>query len=109
MIANNVAELQQIIDRLNTTANIFNMKINVGKTKVMVVSKTHKREKILIVQERVEQVRRFVYLGSVITEDGSTTEDAKARIAVARKKFIEKREILSSEMGYDLRKRLINV
>ena len=51
MIANNEAELQQIIDRLNTTANKFNMKINVGKAKVMVVSKTPKRAKILIDQE----------------------------------------------------------
>ena len=107
MIANNEAELQRIIDRLNTTANKFNMNINVGKTKVMVASKTPKRAKILIDQERVEQLRRFVYLGSVITEDGSTIEDTKARIAMARKKFIGKREILSSEMGYDLRKRLI--
>ena len=51
MIANNETELQQIIDRLNTIANKFNMKINVGKTKVMVVSKTPKRAKILIDQE----------------------------------------------------------
>ena len=74
----------------------------------MVVSKTSKRAKILIDQERVQQVRRFVYLGSVITEDGSTIEDVKARIAMARKKFMEKREILSSEMGRDLRKHLLN-
>ena len=91
----------KFLDRLNTTENKFNIKINVGKTKVMVVSKTPKRAKILIDQERVEQVR-FAYLGSVITEDGSTIEDTKARIAMARKKFIDKREILSSEMGYDL-------
>ena len=43
----------------------------------------------------------------MITEDGSTIEDTKARIAMARKKFTKKREILSGGMGYDLRKRLI--
>ena len=49
---------------------------------------------------------RFVYLGSVITDDGYTLEDVKTRIATAKKKFIEKRDILSSEIDINIRKRI---
>ena len=39
MVSSSQDGLQRLIDRLNETANRFNMKINVQKTKTMVVSK----------------------------------------------------------------------
>ena len=39
MVSSSEEGLQRLIDRLNETANRFNMKINVQKTKTIVVSR----------------------------------------------------------------------
>ena len=71
------------------------MKINVQKTKVMVVSKTgDKFVNITIDGQRVEQVSSFKYLGSVISEDGSCADDIRCRIAMAKEAFNNKKELL---------------
>ena len=57
--------LQRLIDELGETAEEYGMKVNVKKTKTMVISKTgHKNADIKIGQHKVEQVQRFKYLGS---------------------------------------------
>ena len=107
MIANTEEELKEIVDAMNMTATAYNMKINVDKTKVMCISKRPKRMNVWLNGKKIEQVRRFVYLGAVITEEGSTKEDVNIRIAMAKRKFIEKREILSSDLDSDTRKRMV--
>ena len=63
--------LQRLMDGLNETANRFNMKINVQKTKTMVVSRDEGQVvNITIGGQRVEQVKNFQYIGSNISEDG---------------------------------------
>ena len=57
--------------------------------------------------KRIQQVQRFTYLGSIVTEDGYTLADVKSRIALAKKKFMERREILSGEMGIEMKKKLV--
>ena len=62
-----------MMNKLNDTAKKFNMKINVQKTKTMVV--THRaggrvKVNIKIDGQSIEQVGCFKYLGSNITEDG---------------------------------------
>ena len=48
------------------------------KTKTMIVSRTEgKMVDILIVGQKVEQVKRFKYLDAVISEDGRCTDDVK--------------------------------
>jgi hypothetical protein len=71
MIASSESELQRLMDRLYVSANKFDMKINVKKTKSMVVSrKGEGTVSITVDGKRVEQVKRFKYLGSLIAEDG---------------------------------------
>ena len=61
------AGLQRIIDALNKTSDDYGMKINIKKTKLVRVCKSGgKKMEITINGHRVEQVRQFVYLGSVI-------------------------------------------
>ncbi len=40
---------------------------------------------IIIDRSQLEEVDSFIYLGSIITVDGATEEDAKARIGKAKK------------------------
>ena len=57
--------LQKMIYRLNTISNEYGMKINIGKTKVMKISKRESSRptvKILISGEEIEQLKEFCYL-----------------------------------------------
>ena len=83
------------------------MRINVEKTKTMCVSRCRKLINLTIAGKSVEQVSRFLYLGAVITEDGQTIEDTKKRIALAKKKFLENREIFLADLDLEKRKKSI--
>ena len=85
MMSSSEDGLQRLMNTLNDTANRFNMKINVQKTKTMVVSKDEGQVvNITIDGQRVEQVKNFKYLGSNISEDGYNLVDVKTRIALAK-------------------------
>jgi hypothetical protein len=70
--------LQQLMNRLNDTAKTINMNINVQKTKTMVVSREGgKVVSITIEGQRVEQVKSFKYLESIILKDRRNLVDVK--------------------------------
>src|ERR1043165_114807 len=84
------------------------MKINVKKIKSLVVSRKGEGTVNIIVEgQRVKQVKRFKYLGSLITEDGRCIEDLKQRIGVAKDAFNKRRELLTRSMSKGLKKRMI--
>src|SRR3989442_9423864 len=71
MVAGTEMGLQRLVNKLNDTAKNFGMKINVQKTKSMVVRWAGGGVVNTTVDGlRIEQVKNFKYLGSVITEDG---------------------------------------
>src|SRR6476469_4227511 len=84
MVANKEAGLQSLIDSLNTTAKHFDMKSNIKKTKAMVVSRNGERVNIAVEGQSVEQVSKFRYLGSLISEDGICLDNVKTRIGMAK-------------------------
>ena len=104
MLANTKEEQQELMDRLNETSNKYN-EIKCRKDKTMCVSRCRKQINLTI----AEQVGGFLYLGAVITEDGQTIEDTKTRIALAKKKFLEKKELLSADLDLETRKKLIKL
>jgi hypothetical protein len=96
MIASSESELQRLMDILYVSANKFDLKINVKKTKSMVVSRTGEGTVSIIVDgKRVEQVKRFKYLGSLIAEDGRCIEEVKQRIGMVKDAFNKRRELLT--------------
>ena len=62
------AKLQELVDRLDRVSRKYSLLINDDKTKVMASDGIACR--ILIQNELLEQVDTFVYLGSLITENG---------------------------------------
>src|SRR5215470_14995015 len=64
------------------------------------------RVKIMIEQHIKEQVKRFKYLGAMVTEDGRCEQDIKCRIAVAKQAFVKRKKVLCSNMSMALRVRL---
>src|SRR6476619_7359409 len=82
MVANTEAELQSLMDSLNTPAKHYDMKINITKTTAMVVSRNG-GERVNTTKEgqSVEQVSKF---SSLISEDGRCLDDVKTRIGMAK-------------------------
>ena len=58
--------------------------------------------------QRIEQVKSFRYLGSIITEDGRSHSDVKVRIAMAKDAF-NKRKALTKGLSMTLKKRMVKV
>jgi hypothetical protein len=58
------------------------MKVNVTKTKVLVFERDEGMTncEIFINGEKVEQVKEFVYLGSLFTRDGKCDSDIERRV-----------------------------
>src|SRR6476659_2256420 len=108
MVANMEAGLQSLMDSLNTTVKHYDMKINIKKTKTKVVSRNGgERVNITVEGQSVEQVSKFRYLGSLISEDGRCLDNVKTRIGMAKNAFNKRKELLTRSIRVDLRKRLV--
>ena len=108
MVANMEVCLPSLMDNLNTTAKHYDTKINIKKTKAMVVSRNGgERVNITVKGQSVEQVSKFRYIGSLISEDGRYLNDVKTRIGMAKDAFNKRKELLTRSIRMDLRKRLV--
>src|SRR6476619_1189464 len=106
MVAHTETGLQSLMDSLNTTEKHYDMKINIKKTKAMVVSRNGGEiVNITVEGQSVEQVSKFRYLSSLISEDGRCLDDVKTRIGMAKDAFNKRKELLARSIRVDLRKR----
>ena len=55
----------------------------------------------------VEQVIKFKYLGSILSEDGRCFEDVKVRVGMAKEAFRKRRKLITKSFNKDLKKRMI--
>ena len=95
---------------MNDTAINYGMKINVQKTKTMVVRRNGGGVvNITVDGKRIEQVKSFRYLGLIITEDGRSDVDVKSRIAMAKDAFNQRKDLLTRGLSSTLKKRMIKV
>jgi len=62
---------------------------------------------ITIDQKQLENVKCFKYLGSMLTEDGRCTWEIKSRTAMAKAAFNKKKNLFTSNLDLNLRKRLV--
>ena len=108
MVASSEQGLQRLMNGLTTTAKKYDMKINVKKTKTMLVSKSVGGAVNIVVEGHiVEQVKKFRYLGAIITEDGRCEAEVKARIAMAKDAFSKRKELLSRNMSRVVKKKIV--
>src|SRR5437867_9474261 len=91
LVADKRKNMQRMIDRLNEARKAYGMKINVKKTKVMIINKKEKQKGmqscIMLNNVPLEQVTRFKYIGSWITENAKSDEDIRARVRMAKAAF----------------------
>jgi hypothetical protein len=99
--------LQDMVDRLIEIGRRYGMEMNVEKTKVMRSSRQPSPMKIMIDRKQLENVEYFNYLGSIITNDARCTREIKSRIAMAKAAFNKKKNLFTSKLDLNLRKKLV--
>jgi hypothetical protein len=107
LLAREEKVLQGMIDRLIEIGRRYGMEMNVGKTKVMKISRQPSPMKITIDQKQLENVEYFNYLCSMITSDARCTREIKSRIAMAKAAFSKKKNLFTSKLELNLRNKLV--
>ena len=77
------------------------------KTKIMIISRQPSPVTITIGQKQLENVECFKYLGSMLTDDGRCTCEIKSRIAMVKAAFNNKKNLFTSKLDLNLRKKLV--
>ena len=83
------------------------MKININKTKVMVIGRKPKKLDMRIKDESFEQVESFKYLGCNISSNMNCCEEVKQRKAMGNEAFNRKRSTFCGPLEKELRKILV--
>jgi len=111
LMAESDTDLQAIVNKVKETSAVFGMKMNVKKTKTMIVDRERGNNdvaNIIVDGKTLEQVDKFVYLGHTITADGTSEVEIRKRIEIARQNFIKMGDVLASrKLKLETRKRLI--
>ena len=101
-------ELKKALERIQTVGSEYGMKMNISKTKVMIISEEENIDcKIMINQKIIEQVKEYRYLGNLITEDGRSKKEIKTRIGMAKTAFWNHRELLRNDVNKSLKIRML--
>ena len=102
-------KLQVMLNKLNVTCKNYGMSINVKKTKVMVVSKKGKIKcKVTLDNRTIEQVLRYKFSWSWITENARCEEEIKTRIAVAKEGFWQNKELMRRNIRPRTKMKILN-
>src|SRR5688572_15338090 len=112
LVADKRKKLQKMIDKLNDTCKEYGMDINVKKTKVMALSgdRVGNGSQACLTLDGVplEQVTRFKYLGSWISEDARYEEDIRARVGMARAAFWQNKEVMRGNIRLSTKLKIVN-
>ena len=107
LIADSEEKLHNLTTRLQEECTRMGLKINIGKTEVMGVSKRPEPLQVNIPVEgtMLKQVTSFKYLGSLVDEDGRCDKEIRARIGMAKANFGKMRTVLAS-LNLDIQLRI---
>src|SRR2546425_12941823 len=112
LLADNRKNMQKMIDRLNETCKAYGMKINVKKTKVMIMNKKEKQKGmqscIMLNNVPLEQVTRFNYLAGWITENAKSDKDIRARVGMAKAAFWQNKELMRRNIRFSTEMKILN-
>ena len=91
--------ISDVYGELKETAKEVRLIINVDKTKAMVQNRRLGKGGTLTVEDhKIEVVRRFKYLGTVINDPNDETDEIRTRILAANKAYSSLQTIFRSEL-----------
>ena len=86
LVGGSMEELQDIVNRVHEASSQVGLYFNTSKTKVMKTIRIpvrNEQDNILVNGQDIENVRNFVSLGAMITENYDDSKEIKRRIAIA--------------------------
>ena len=95
LLSHKQQDAQEKLSRVAEEAGKTGLQINIGKTEAMHIN-NKQADPLWLHQENINEVEKFVYLGSVVNKDGGTEEDIRCRINKARYAFNTLRQIWRS-------------
>ena len=97
-----------MINEIDRVTERYGMKINISKTKVMRIARRQGPPiNIVIGNKPVGEVSQFIYLGSIITQEGNCSIEIKSRIAQGKVAFERERRTLIGKLRMELKKRFV--
>jgi len=95
MVTETAKDMQQSLTALTEILKRYLMKINIRKTKFMMVSKESRAPtvKIQLDNNEIDQVHQYTYLGSILTNDSRCSVEIRHRIAMAKRAFMQKKSL----------------
>ncbi|KAJ4449321.1 hypothetical protein ANN_00719 [Periplaneta americana] len=99
--------LKDMLLELNDSCEQYGMKVNINKTKSMVIGRRIQKINLKILNEAVEQVDSFKYLGCTLSSNISCCQEVKMRKAMAKEAFNRKRSIFCGPQEKELKTRLV--
>ena len=110
LLAESENALQILIDIVRDESLTRGLRMNLTKTKVMVISRqsTPPKAAIKVNDTTLKQVSTFKYLGHTVTDNGKCDTEVRKRIEIARQKFLNIKGIQTTQnLTINTRKRLI--
>ena len=96
VMGEDVIAVQDGVGRVEVSAMKYGLAMSVTKSKVMHImgDGTHGDGSIVIAGNEVDTVNKFVFLGSMVSEDGGCSDEIKRRMALARSSFDALKSVL---------------
>lgn len=111
LIADNMTDLQQLVNKVGERSKSMGLNINTKKTKYMIISRNpHMFENSTLIFDTrpIGRVEKFKYLGIWLCEDWTSDKEVKCRIEQARQAFLRLRRVLTcSDFDLNLRLRFL--
>lgn len=109
VIAENMEDLQRLIDQIVESSEENGLTLNIRKTKFMLISKQqHPQENLRIHGEVVEKITKYKHLGTIVNENNDHSEEIRSRIGQARRVFNKMRGVFcTKELSLHLKIRLL--
>lgn len=104
LIAKSIDELKIMFEQLDSQSQLKGLKMNINKTKFM-ASTEH--QFIEVNQNKVEQVKNYVYLGQLIAIEERTEQEIERRRSLAWKKYWSLKKILKSKVSTKLKTKIL--
>ena len=109
LIAGGIEELQELVDKAGSQ---FGLSLDPSKPKVMKICRKPNNDEelnfITVNNKRIESVKEFIYLGSLITNNCDDTKEIKRRLCIAKIAMISLTQIWKNKgMSTGTEKRLL--
>lgn len=113
LISEDLAGLQNMLERVANVSREYGLEINIAKTKWLVVHRRHDdsviiNQRLLLNGQTIERVSKFQYLGTWFHDETDQAIEVRSRIEKARQVFLSMRNLMTrKDLKLQLRMRLV--